>query len=599
MGQEKLTEQFKKEVLTPWWAKNAYRVKEEYGFDLAEEGLKLRYRAQTDLFWLCNILGKTKLRGKRKWKDYEIDTHQEMVDLFVSKDPSYRSFEEFAVADKKPHNRLLLVPRGGYKSTIDIVDCVQWTVCFPNIAMLVLTGRLDLAVKFVGEYTKYFTLQEDRTPRIMDDGKISLFQVLFPEHLSTENETKRDEYTTPARRADIKEPTIWAASIEQSLAGFHFDVLKLDDVVTEENSKTQIRLQDINRRVSVDEAMLHPYGYYDKIGTWYDISDLYGITLKNEEVLKADGREPETLSLVRAALWLKPEAIAKSVTEDTAKEDDYMIWFPEGLTYDFLMSKKRSNQETFAIKYLNNPLAAHIAKFSRELMVSRTVDTLPQSGVVFEAWDLGYSEKKSACYTVGIAGMFTSQGIYIIDMERGRYGEYELPEVMAAFAAKWKPRRVAVEDSMGARWLNTGIRQAQEKFRTHIPFEFVPLGKGTKTNSKEVKAKGAANLLGSGRLFFWKAMAGLGEIYNELESFPKGAYKDIVCSLSLLVNHFSNYADISVYTPISINDRMDRVKHDMIYGLGAFAPKVQDSTLIALQGPNEMDRDPITEAGLF
>lgn len=599
MGQEKLTGVFKEQVLAPWWAKVSHRVKEEYGYNLAEEGLSLRNKCQTDLSFLCNVLGYRDLKGRRQWNGFEIDTHQEICEFFVKKDPSYNTFKDFAESVKEVHDRLLLVPRGGFKSSIHICDLVQWTICFPDISALILTGVYSLACDFVGEYSRHFVLKDDGSPKVLADGKLSLFQVLFPEHCIKPTEFKRDEFTTPARRANIKEPTVRAAGIEQNLSGWHFDLLDLDDVVTNENSLTQTRMQAVNKQINVNKAMMNPYGFFTKIGTWYDVSDTYGLDIKAEEILKSEGKEPSIKILLRPALWLKPEAIAKGITDDTAKQDDYILWFPERLDYDFLMKEKRRDQESYAIKYLNNPLAAHQVKFPRELMVSRTVDTLPQAGVVFEAWDLGYSEKKTACYTVGLAGLFTSQGIYIIDMERGRFGEYELPEVMAAFAAKWKPRRVAVEDSMGARWLNTGIRQAQEKFRNHIPFEFVPLGKGTKTNSKEVKAKGAANLLGNGRLFFWKACAGLAEVYNELESFPKGLYKDIVCSLSLLVNHFSNYADISVYTPISINDRMDKARHDLIYGLGAFAPKVQDSTLMALQGPNELDRDPMSDAGLF
>ncbi len=590
MGYEILPDKIKKALEESW---------KRYGITL-EEGLELRHRAQTDLFWLCHILGRNKLKGSREWRGSQIDTHQEICNFFVTKDPSFKTFEDFAKADKETHNRLLLVPRGGYKSTIDVVDCVQWTICFPDITILILTGVRALAVDFVGEYTSYFTLSEDGTPRLVGD-KPSLFQILFPEHCLKPTETKQDEFTTPARRQIIKEPTVKAAGIEQSLSGWHFDILKLDDVVTNDNSLTQHKLQWVNRQISVNHAMLHPYGYFDKIGTWYDVSDTYGQDIKAEEELKKDGKDASIKILLRAALWLSPEAIAKGITDDSAKESDYILWFPEGLPYDFLMDQKRKNQETYAIKYLNNPLAAHQVKFPRELMIARTVDTLPQTGIVFEAWDLAYSEKESAKYTVGIAGLFTNQGIFIVDVVRGRFGEYELPGVMAAFAHKWKPRRVAVEDSMGARWLKRGIDEELNKLRTSVSFEFISLGKGTKAKSKEIKAKGAANLLGSGRLFFWKSVEALQDVYNEMESFPKGTFTDIVCSLSLLVNHFSNFTYSALpQEPIFINDKMERLQRDMVYGLGAFAPKVQDQTMIAMQGgEQEPDYDPLAQSGLF
>jgi phage terminase large subunit-like protein len=281
------------------------------------------------------------------------------------------------------------------------------------------------------------------------------------------------------------------------------------------------------------------------------------------------------------------------------------LWFPERLTVDYLKKEyaeavKTNDTATFYSQFFLDLNKSFETKFRRELMVARTVDTCPQSGMTFEAWDLAYSEQKGAKYTVGIAGLFTMQGIYIVDMVRGRFSEYELPAVMANFAHKWKPRRVAVEDSMGARWLNAEIRREQEKLRIHIPFEFVNLGKGSKANSKEVKAKPAVRLLGDGRLFFWKAMSGLEELYNELEAFPKGTYTDIVCSLSLLVNHFNAFADTSPQPQTTVTDSMEKLRRDLVYGLGQFAPRVQDSTQMAYNGgPQETDVDPIAQAGLY
>jgi hypothetical protein len=69
--------------------------------------------------------------------------------------------------------------------------------------------------------------------------------------------------TTSCRteRRQVLEPTLFSASIEQSLTGFHVCVLKLDDVVTNENSLTIDRLKNVNKQVSINQAMLHPYGF--------------------------------------------------------------------------------------------------------------------------------------------------------------------------------------------------------------------------------------------------------------------------------------------------------------------------------------------------
>ena len=138
---------------------------------------------------------------------------------------------------------------------MDMADCVQWVINFPEVTILVLCGVLGLANDFVGEIKGHFTLEEGGTanlfgkqalrPRTMlDGGTPSMFQVLFPEHCIAPDTGKSDEYQTPAVAVREKEGTVSAASIEQSLTGWHVCVLKLDDVVTNENSQTADRLQE-------------------------------------------------------------------------------------------------------------------------------------------------------------------------------------------------------------------------------------------------------------------------------------------------------------------------------------------------------------------
>jgi len=161
---------------------------------------------------------------------------------------------------------------------------IQWVICFPAITILILTGVYDLAGDFVGEIKRHFTLEETgefnlkkkmmHAPRaIMDkitgEWSESLFQVLFPEHCITPSDGTMFEYQTPAE-SEKKEPTVRAASIEQALSGSHFDILKLDDVVTNENSQTPDRIVKINKQIEINKAMLNPYGFFDVIGTWYD-----------------------------------------------------------------------------------------------------------------------------------------------------------------------------------------------------------------------------------------------------------------------------------------------------------------------------------------
>jgi phage terminase large subunit-like protein len=597
--------------LAAHWAKFQHQIKEQYGLDLLEKddegyalGLRLRYRCQTDGFWFAR-----EVLGYRYFSEChrELFSTPEQEGFFVAKKPHFKSFKDFAESDQGLHDRLLFLPRGGFKSTADIVDCCQWFLCWPSVRISILTGTVDLANEFIGIIKGHFTLTESGDPHTHSegdlDGKLRLVQILFPEHCEI-SPGKKPEWVTPARTSqNVAGPTLRAISLGKNSTGTHCDLLKTDDGTNSDNTQNLERITSVNREISMARKLCEPYGYRDRIGTPYHTSDNLTATVKDEELRFRNGKPPLVKVLMHPAGIVKPGY--EDLTPDLLQDHMIDLWFPERLTLARLQSEyaeanKTNDTATFYSQFFLDLNKSFETKFRRELMVARTVDTLPQQGITFEAWDLAYSEKSNAKYTVGMAGLFTMQGIYIIDMVRGRFSEYELPGVMANFAHKWKPRRVAVEDSMGARWLNAEIRREQEKLRIHVPFEFVSIGKGSKQNSKEVRAKPAARLLGDGRLYFWKAMTGLEELYNELEAFPKGVYTDIVCSLSLLVNHFSAFADTSPVAPPNVTDSMERARLNQIYGLGKFAPQVQDATMMANSGgPQELDRDPLAESGLY
>ena len=61
----------------------------------------------------------------------------------------------------------------------------------------------------------------------------------------------------------------------------------------------------------VVEIRRHPFGFYDKIGTWYDSEDTYGQDIKNKEKYDLDGEEFPMKVYIRAAWWAT--ALAKQL----------------------------------------------------------------------------------------------------------------------------------------------------------------------------------------------------------------------------------------------------------------------------------------------
>ena len=201
--------------LTPELQTKVFSVCLSKGIAQESDIYRFRFLAQTNLFALCKLLEKYKDMTDHEymWTDGVMhNTHEEICnEFFVRKNPTKKTFKEFASKESytSQKERLLLVPRGGFKSSMNMADCVQWIICFPEVTILVLTGVLDLAKDFVGEIKSHFTLEEGGAnglfvkkkclrPRTMLDGTESLFQVLFPEHCIEKDDGKSYEYQTPA-----------------------------------------------------------------------------------------------------------------------------------------------------------------------------------------------------------------------------------------------------------------------------------------------------------------------------------------------------------------------------------------------------------------
>jgi phage terminase large subunit-like protein len=596
--------QKQQEMVKARWATSLRKYGEEISPKTAEELLRFRFLAQTNLYFLCKLL--------EKYSQTTIFTHERICNwFFTPKDPTFNTFEEFANQYTDLKDKMLLVPRGGFKSSIDIADCVQWIIAFPAISILILTGVFNLAKDFVGELREHFTLEESgevdskdkpiyQVRKIMDrasgEWSDSLFQVLFPEHCIGPDEGNSLEFQTPASASDGREPSVRAASIEQALSGMHFGVLKLDDVVTNENSLTVDRLNKINKQISINRAMLHPFGFMDVIGTWYDEHDYYGITIKQEEQFAQEQGMLDSIQgsvesgrfesgvyvkvYLRAAWWPTEEAKKKGKIPSEMTKSDMELWFPERLPYEFLLRESKKDAAGFAIKYLNNPREIHKVKFPRELLVRRTIphNQLPPQGIIVTTVDTAYSTKSWADYTVIMTALIFGGRFYIVNMTRGRFNEYELPAVIAATAFKWKPKRIAIEDSVGVKWMGRELRREMDKLQISVPVEYVSLGLGSKSKSKQLKAKPVLRLLGDERMFFLNSCDGLQEIYTELEKFTGTSdddHDDIVSALSLLADQFGAYADMDAKINFAstqyVSDRQSKERHDLIYGLGKYA----------------------------
>ena len=159
-------------------------------------------------------------------------THKDALDFFMPKDPEM-TLEEWLTHAATHYLRRasLLYPRSVFKTTISLANCAQLILCWPlTIAIMIMTGRGDLARDFVDQVGGFFVRKTQRNP--------TLFQALWPE-LCISKDPDGGEFTAAIRQEEprIIEPAIWGESVEAGISGYHPNVLVIDDVSNNRNSK--------------------------------------------------------------------------------------------------------------------------------------------------------------------------------------------------------------------------------------------------------------------------------------------------------------------------------------------------------------------------
>jgi predicted phage terminase large subunit-like protein len=478
---------------------------------LKTEAELVRFVCQTNLLFL----------GREVFnKLFTFFTHARLCNFFVQKNPDIGIDEQ---DDKK--NRLLMYPRGGFKSTLDVIDCVQWIICFPDVRILVLTATKDLAKAFIEEIKNYFLIVEEAAPTTM--------QQLFEKFCVLErSDGLAGRFICPCRTQGVekkKEPTAWSASIITNLPGWHCDVMKCDDVVTDKNVETPPLIAKTKKKSNTASALVDPNGYKDFIGTPYAPNDLYAHTKAKVKKL---------VEIWIPAWKLIPESVEKD--ERDCRDEDYELLFEfdklgkTRLTHEFLRSVRDVDPDVFNSQYLLNTAGIKKIKFTRELLYARTIsrDQLPTKLIYYILWDFAYGTNAGNDYSVGaVVGLDEENRIYVVEIFRDRYLDSELAREIAGSNRQYMPRLIPIENSNGAQFLESSIRRYSEEIGfAVIPLDFFKCDRSL--NAKATRIGALEPLLRDARLFFLNEITCLEDLYKEFAEFGSASHDDIPDAIS-------------------------------------------------------------------
>jgi hypothetical protein len=492
-----------------------------------DQWLYARDQARKDLFWFnVAVLGNTKMTRI---------THQPVCDQFIQKDfdgvyrpgysvdtvqaaikrqnrvpviwsPSVKNYVPRPGAEEDADNyrriMILLYPRAFFKSTIGRADAIQWILCCPDISMMIMTAAKDLAALFVKEIKKEFYLARGASPRPI--------HLLFPEYvLRGVDGTSAEDLITPARRRERTYPTLWADSIDSTLSGWHCDIMKFDDVVSNTNCNTDPTREKLERSLNDTLNLCDTWGKIDALGTRYYKDDYYGV--RHEKSLE----DPDASGLKwfsRPAWYVKPEFmhVAKKNLRDL-QEHMVILTFPEHATFKYLMGLLKNDEKSFRCQQLNDPVWGGFSIYFKEDDLKRARVSPEQArayrGDIYILWDTAKEAKKNSDYTVGVVmKVFRKEedGQVAACMMEAIYGHWTQTEIayyVATLNKKWNPKINQIEDTGGLELLQVEIQKRSLQIcGFYLPVYFHK--PSNEDNAKRNRIKGLEVLLNTGRLFF-------------------------------------------------------------------------------------------------
>jgi predicted phage terminase large subunit-like protein len=495
---------------------------------------ELRYRAKTDLYWLA-----TEILDN---KEFIPRVHKPMCDFYVKKKPGLSLAQQDTIKE-----RLMLVSRGHFKTTVDEADIIQWILLEPNVRILIMSGKAEIVEGMIKNIKGHF--QENEKLR-------ALFPELCPP--ADKDFGNTTQFTIPGRTRRFREPTVLATAGESVKAGLHFDVIKGDDLVNEVNTNTIDLIRKTTQRWTYTAPIVEPYGYRDLIGTPYAETDLYANRRKRNKNLKTFFLPVWTVKdqykeHLRNGGKLLPEMVS--------------ITFPERFGFDWLNDQRLADNYIFNCQYLLDPVPEYEATFTQAMIDTHRIhpNQIPH-GTRFQRWDIGFTQQKYSDYSVGVTGLFDSHGnLFIIDVFMAKLGPHDLINAIITQAVKWKPNRVGIEEASGSKLMLPSLEQKQRDLQVHINFDWF---KTSPTKHKTETIAALQPLMRDHKIYFSTAIDALvmAELSKQFTKFPKYAHDDGPDAIAGLLD-YRGFVDMTPRHTESESE-IDYDESDYILGAG-------------------------------
>jgi len=364
--------------------------------------------------------------------------------------------------------KLVLMPRNSFKTSIVTIGySLKSIVENPDIRILIANEKFDNAKDFLRELKGHI----EYNPK---------FRAAYGDYTGSKNWTE-ESITVQGRKKNLKEPTVSCAGIGVVKVGMHYDLIIMDDLVSQANITTKDQMRKVIDFYKLALSLLVPGGKIVVIGTRWSFNDLYNHIIENE-MHRFD-------TFVRSAF-----------------ADDGSLLFPEVLSRKFLEDQRKSQSSyIFSCQYLNNPVDDDSADFKKEWIRYYTIDnygfykpveqedeyhrganitlyTLDQMNC-YLTLDPAISQSKYADESgIVICAIDPADRVFVLHAKGYRLSTKQLVDKVFSLCRKYPVKKIGLETAVFQKIIKFEIYRQMKELNQYLPIEELTT---TWTTSKE------------------------------------------------------------------------------------------------------------------
>ena len=455
-------------------------------------------------------------------------------------------FEDFGILHKylcqricEPRKftiRVWLLPRGFFKTSLfNYTHNIALILDNPNIRILQVSGVLANAKAMVSRLGRAFTHNE-------------LFRDKYAEFCPKNPESPETKWTesviiVPNRTVHHAEGTVEAMGADSTIVSRHYDMMKYDDLVTDENSTTRDQLEKIINFFNECQALADQRGVtpIEVFGTTWDDGDLYADLKerKNVEVIKVPAIYHEKTTIGIGLPFKEGESI-----------------FPERYPTKLLKEFEEEDAHTYAMFYDLDPVPMGDRTFNDFTYY----DELPEPYDYYRKFmtvDPAPTQDPTSAYSAINITASDAKTYYVLLAWRDKVIPTKLIDKIYKYYFDYECEKVGIETDVYQVALKYWLRERilNDKKNRYMKIEELK-ARGKK---KEDRIAALEPYVNSGRYKFKKNQKNL---IWELSRFPKAKSKDEADAMAyqLFLLKPSHYKEEEHEDPRSLNAWKRRTK---------------------------------------